>query len=113
MSSSYVLTYNSPGIIIEAIISCQTLSLTFARQYCTHSGQAQSESVQARIEHLENRIVGLEKLVNQKHHVEGIGTALDTSLRPEHDQWMLFRGKGYRTAFYGATHPAAYLSQVC
>ena len=78
--------------------------------------------LKAHIYRLENRIIGLEKLTNDPEHRYGLFAtaaplrpskirALDQSSSEEKDL-MMFRGKGFKTLFFGASHSTSYLSYV-
>ena len=83
--------------------------------------QSSAAAMQSRIEQLENRIIGLERLMTASHHSEPPSDTHGASMfhsngnasqqRPR-KEWMVFKGKHCKTGFYGASHPQSYLSQV-
>ena len=77
-----------------------------------------------RIRQLENRIIGLENathggsryrqdLVSSSRSTNGSGRPIADSEDRAEQETMIFRGKSFKTQFYGASHPASYLSHVC
>ena len=67
-----------------------------------------------RIRQLEYRIIGLEKATHDTRNPERIRT--EPKLYPDPkaavDEDMIFRGKDFKTQFYGASHHTSYLSHV-
>lgn len=87
------------------------------------ANQVSLAGLQAHIDQLENRIMGLEKAARGSPQDFGLrGHAadfndhrelrnLDTAAQEEHEP-MIFRGKSFKTQFYGASHHTSYLSLV-
>ena len=76
-----------------------------------------------RIRQLENRIIGLETIISRTHARDsrsmtgGMVTRSDCTLSFDKTaavakEPMIFRGKGFKTQFYGASHHTSYLSHV-
>ncbi|KAL2053599.1 hypothetical protein ABVK25_006252 [Lepraria finkii] len=77
-----------------------------------------------RIRQLENRIIGLERIINGNGRVhwprstrspELTQAGLNPSLDPREavdKESMIFRGKGFKTQFYGASYHMSYLSHL-
>ena len=67
-----------------------------------------------RIRQLEYRIIGLEKATHDDKSPERIRTELRPYSDPKAavDKDMIFRGKDFKTQFYGASHHTSYLSHV-
>ena len=74
--------------------------------------------MQLHIHQLENRIIGLERVTNGGRQCSeinpGKGKGIDGSdeTEPEDKEMMMFRGKSFKTSFYGASHHTSYLSHV-
>ena len=74
-------------------------------------------ALENRIEQLENRIIGLERIISLSSKVEDRGGAArlyssKTWNEVSGNEFLEFRGKGCGTSFHGASHPQSYLSQV-
>ena len=73
-------------------------------------------SQEERIRQLECRIVGLEKATHgakSPGHTPAAESNLHSTPRAHVDnEAMIFRGKNFKTQFYGASHPTSYLTHV-
>ena len=84
----------------------------------THSEDtiARLYAQEERIRQLECRIVGLEKATHGARspgHTQAAESNLHSTPRALVDnEAMIFRGKNFKTQFYGASHPTSYLSHV-
>lgn len=67
-----------------------------------------------RIRQLEYRIIGLEKATHGTKSPECAQAELDLYSNPRAavDEAMIFRGRSFKTQFYGASHHTSYLSHV-
>ncbi len=69
-----------------------------------------------RIRQLEYRIIGLERATHGARSPELTQADLKTRSNPRaavDKETMIFRGKHFKTQFYGASHHTSYLSHVC
>ena len=84
----------------------------------THSEDtiARLYAQEERIRQLECRIVGLEKATHGARspgHTQAAESNLHSTPRaPVDNDAMIFRGRSFKTQFYGASHPTSYLSHV-
>lgn len=68
--------------------------------------------MQSHIDQLESRITGLERTVNlNQQHAEPPNSRIEYD-GPEDKEFMTFRGKNYKTVFYGATHDTSSFNHV-
>ena len=77
--------------------------------------------LQLHIHQLENRVIGLERVTNggrqclgdiPSRATSGRGVDGSTESEPEDKELMMFRGKNFKTSFYGTSHHTSYLSHV-
>ena len=95
---------------------------SFAHHHALDTDESAITGLKAHIYRLENRIIGLEKLANDPQHRYGLNSfvgalrpskhsVLDSSSSEDKDL-MMFRGKSFKTQFFGASHDTSYLSYV-
>ena len=72
--------------------------------------------MQSHIDQLESRIIGLERTVNlNQQQAEPPNSRIQydsPNSRPEEKEFMTFRGKNYKTVFYGASHDTSSFNHV-
>lgn len=96
---------------------------SFGHTHGFENAPGDSARLREQIHQLENRIVGLERIVNGSQQRPGYGersklprTAQNDALDGENsgdNEMMMFRGKNLKTQFYGASHHTSCLSHVC
>lgn len=109
----------------ESLAKSKTVAspISFVHHHALDTDESALAGLRAHVNRLENRIIGLEKAAHapQKHstlprlndcseHLT-VGHALN-SVRQEENETIMFRGKSFKTQFYGASHHTSYLSQV-
>ena len=96
---------------------------SFVHHHALDTDDSAVTGLRAHIYRLENRIVGLEKAAHAPHPYYGFHKgALDSGRRAKHHasnvtraedtESMMFRGKSFKTQFYGASHHTSYLTHV-
>ena len=99
-----------------------TSPTSFVHHHALDTDDSALAGLKAHIYRLENRVIGLEKLTHDPQHRYGFPVPTN-SLRPskqnvkdgapsEEKDLMMFRGKSFKTQFFGASHNASYLSYV-
>lgn len=98
---------------------------SFVHHHALDTDESAVAGLRAHIYRLENRVIGLEKITNDPQH--RYGTLAGSRARvsqtrapfpeksvPEDSEkeLMLFRGKSFKTQFYGVSHHTSYLSCV-
>ena len=124
--------YSSSGGLPRAVPRLPSVARSFAGDdgdEIIHTRQPDNSTARLyaqdeRIRQLENRIIGLERITNGNGRVhwprstrspELTQAELNPSLDPREavdKESMIFRGKGFKTQFYGASYHMSYLSHV-
>lgn len=85
------------------------------------ANSAPTESMEWKLRVQERRLDELERRLAEKNE-EGFSTSLNPAMHrirfeaddgPVSAEQMMFRGKGFKTHFYGSTSPFALITQVC
>ena len=94
----------------------------FVHHHALDTDESALAGLRAHIYRLENRIIGLEKITNDPQLRYGsifarsvLGTSKRNTLgksSSESKEAMMFRGKGFKTQFFGASHSTSYLTHV-
>ena len=113
----------SNGSEIVGALANMASPTSFVQHHALDTNNSEVTGLRAHIYRLENRVIGLEKAAHEPQQYYGFHHSISDSVRrakhyasnvagPEDTESMMFRGKSFKTQFYGASHHTSYLTHV-